>query len=79
MFHMFSYHQDPDSHSRPLVKPVTSPDPMFYRNMWLWICSYVMYIYHANIAEKAMQLLEKEIQDGNKERFDLGGSEHILD
>jgi hypothetical protein len=26
-----------------------------------------------------MQLLEKEVRDGNKERFDLGGSEHLLD
>jgi hypothetical protein len=37
------------------------------------------HVYHANIAEKAMQLLEKEVQDGNKEHFDLGGSEHLLD
>jgi hypothetical protein len=37
------------------------------------------HVYHANIAEKAMQLLEKEVQDSNKERVDLGGSEHLLD
>jgi hypothetical protein len=37
------------------------------------------HVYHANIAEKAMQLLEKEVQDGNKERVDLGGSEGLLD
>jgi hypothetical protein len=37
------------------------------------------HVYHANIAEKAMQLLEKEVQDGNTERVDLGGSEGLLD
>ena len=37
------------------------------------------HVYHANIADKAVQLLEKAVRDGNRERVDLGGSERLLD
>jgi hypothetical protein len=39
----------------------------------------LQHVYHANIAEKAIELIEKEVQDGNKERVDIGGSEGLLD
>ena len=37
------------------------------------------HVYHASIAEKSMELLEKEVHDGNEERVDLGGPVDPLD
>ena len=75
MFHVFSRHQDPPDPPRKTGGFTLSN--VLSKHVALDL--QLQHVYHANIAEKAMELLETEVQDGNKERVDIGGSEDLLD